>query len=53
MYLDGVVIAGLVTVVGVMLSLVYLGYYGYRRLRHEEEKMALKVQAGQAEKPRR
>jgi hypothetical protein len=51
MYVDSVVVAGIITVVAVLMSLVVLAYYGYRRLR-EEEKRALKVEVRSAEKPR-
>ena len=41
MYLDGVVLASLVTIATLLAILVYLTYYGYRHLRDEEEKAAL------------
>lgn len=40
MYLDGVVVASLVTVAMVLVIFLYLGYYGYHRLREEEQKAA-------------
>jgi hypothetical protein len=53
MYMDGVVLASLITVGVTFAILGYLGYYGYRHLRQEEEKVALvKAEAKRPDKPR-
>lgn len=49
MYLDGVVVAGIVTVVMVFAIFVYLGYYGYQRLRAEEKKAVVRSKENSAQ----
>lgn len=49
MYLDGVVLAGIVTVLMVCAILVYLVYYSYQRLREEEKNAAV---SEESRKPR-
>ncbi len=52
MYMDDVVLASLITVGVTFAILGYLGYYGYRHLRQEEEKVALvKAEAKRPDKP--
>jgi hypothetical protein len=53
MYMDSVVVASLITVGVTFAILGYLGYYGYRHLRQEEEKVApVKAEVKRQDKPR-